>query len=89
MFCNGALHVSCLDRMAYRLHAFYNDCSRFSLEGPLKEEPVGKVLWKSLSRRIKDGSFFVFSADLSGQMLEKALSPKGIKGHSELRRGTL
>jgi hypothetical protein len=52
-----------LHRIAYRLHVFYADLAIHSIyDSGTEEKP--RTLWKLLSRRLKDRSFFILSEEI-------------------------
>jgi hypothetical protein len=55
--------LSSLHRIAYRLHAFYNDSAAYSIYAPVKHRNAARARWQSVSRHIFNGSFFVLASD--------------------------
>lgn len=77
----SAFLVSLLERIAERLANYYNELATLSVYHPEMEKNPARARWKLLRRRIKDGSFFLFTQDIGldshSAALEDALNFEG------------
>ncbi|KAB5589320.1 Nitrate reductase [NADPH] [Ceratobasidium theobromae] len=53
-----------LERVAERLESYYTDHAALSLYNPIQEANPARARWNILHRRIRDGSFFVFTRQI-------------------------
>lgn len=65
LFKLAAFLVSLLERIAERLDTFYVELSAQSLYHPEIEPNPARARWRLVRRRIYDGSFFIYTQDLS------------------------
>lgn len=61
----AAFLMQVLERMAKRLEGFYAKLARHSVFEPKLERNPARARWNILKRKIRDGSFFVLSNDIS------------------------
>lgn len=73
----AAFLVSLLEKIAERLDTFYVELSALSLYRPEIEGNPARARWRLVKRRIADGSFFLYTQELS---LETALEPDSTGG---------
>lgn len=54
-----------LERMAKRLEIFYANLARYSVYNPSVEANPARTRWRLVRQRVRDGSFFLLTRDLS------------------------
>ncbi|CCA74881.1 related to nitric-oxide synthase, salivary gland [Serendipita indica DSM 11827] len=57
--------IGFLARIAERVESFYTEMAALSLYQPASEVNPARARWKFIQRRIKDGSFFILSREMS------------------------
>ncbi|KAF8471890.1 hypothetical protein BDZ91DRAFT_716758 [Kalaharituber pfeilii] len=65
MFKLAAFLVSILERIAERLETYYAELAAQSLYHPEIEDNPARARWNFIKRRIRDGSFFLYTQDIS------------------------
>jgi hypothetical protein len=79
----SALLLFILHRIAFRLHVFYADLATHSITD-FETEKKPRALWKLVSRRIKDRSFFILSQEM---LFSKMQPPPTVKTGSQSDHG--
>ncbi|KAF8536061.1 hypothetical protein BDD12DRAFT_935731 [Trichophaea hybrida] len=77
-----AFLVSLLERIAERLDTYYVELSALSLYHPEIEPNPARTRWRIVRRRIRDGSFFVYTQDIT--IDSSGLSAMAMGGRSRL-----
>jgi len=66
--------MSYLERIAERVDSFYVDLAAESLYHPEREANPARARWRFLQRRLKDGSFFLFTKQMTSLSLDSRQS---------------
>lgn len=75
-----------LERMAKRLEIFYENLSRYSVYNPHLENNPARTRWRLVRQRVRDGSFFLLTRNLSIGAVASSVSASSFQTHIDFDR---